>query len=209
VGGRYDFHMEDLMPFQGMLCLGVYFSSGQCISLLSWDSAPVSPPSFSQVWLTDVNGASTCYIDPPSAGDVFEFYHKFDRIIGARFDLKWSAPDRLSFRVSADDIALDVRIRTEEGAAVRCINALLRTPARKLLRSRGKTDTGKRYVHQPHRLVAIVAAEGTLNGGSLGILTSPPASLRVAGSPVQKRPMLSFCTHYLEPFVAAGQPATA
>lgn len=196
------------MPFQGMLCLGVYFSSGQCISLLSWDSAPVSPPSFSQVWLTDANGASTCYIDPPRAGDVFRFYHRFDRIVAAGLDLRWSAPNRLSVQVAADGTALDFRIRTDEGPVIRALNALLRTPARKLLSSRGKTDAGKRYVHQPFRLAAVVAAEGTLNGGSLGILTPPPASLRVGGSAVPKRPMLSFCTHYLEPF-AAAQPATA
>ncbi|HPT28417.1 MAG TPA: hypothetical protein PLZ95_18500 [Bryobacteraceae bacterium] len=192
--------MEDVVPFHGLLCVGVCFSSGQCVSLLSWDSAPVEPPSFSQVWLTEATGKSTCYLDPGSAADVFRFYHSFERVIGATVGLQWVTPENLSVRVHTEGVELDLRMRIGAPVFVRGLNALLRTPARTLLRSRGTTDAGRRYLHQPHRLATIATAEATLNGRSLGSFTPAPRSLRVAGNPVPNRPMLSFCTHYLEPY---------
>jgi hypothetical protein len=193
--------MRDFMPFRGFICSGLYFSSGQCVSLLHWDSAPVEPV-FSEIWITGRDIGSTCYLDPLAASDVFNFYHKFDHVIGAQIDLKWSTPEILIVRVSAQAVSLDLEIRVGVPLIVRCANGLLRTAARTLLISRGTTETGKRYLHQPHRLAAVEGAHATLNGSSLGLLTRPPASLRVGGSVVHDRPMLSFCTHYLEPYPA-------
>jgi hypothetical protein len=198
--------MDDYIRFRGLLCPGLYFSSGNCVSLLSWDSAPVGPPSYSQVWLTGSDGRSACYI-PQNAITAFRFYHNFDVVAAATVDVAWKSQQDLSVRVRAEGLSFDLQIRIGAPAFVRIVNALLKTPAKTLLSSRGNTDAGRRYLHQPHRLAAVEAAEATLNGVSLGSLAPPPSSLRVGGARAPSRPMLSFCTHYLEPYAASAQPA--
>lgn len=195
--------MQELLPFRGLICGGLYFADGRCLSLLSWEQAPVEPSSFSQVWVVEPDGRTTCYIDP-AAESVFRFYHAFDKVIGAEVQVNHSLPELLTARVRAVDMAIDVEVRLAYPRAVRAANAVLKTALRGILRSRGVTDTGRRYVHQPTRLAAVEGARATIEGQALGPLTPPPASMRVGGSVVPRRPVVSFCTHYLEACGAAA-----
>ena len=153
---------RDLRPFCGLLCPGLCFFSGQCVSLFSWGSAPVQSASFSQIWIRDTVRERIYYPDPLAANGVLRFYHRFDQLIGAQIDLKWNTHEILRVRVSAEAVSLDLEIRVAAPFVVGGVNCPLRTPAKTLLSSRGTTEIGKRYVRQPHRLVAVRDAQAIL-----------------------------------------------
>ena len=191
----HDLKQKELRPFKGFMCPGLYFSSGYCIWLVYWDSYPYEAGTLSEIWVFTPEGERICYVDPEHAGTIFTLYHNFNEVIGAHNIWEWHSSNMLHLTMdSSNSTTLQVQVVLSSSFLM---NTLLKCiPGG--IKMNGKTETGMEYMHKPQKIVSVKNAKATLNGDNLGKLISPPHEISVGDGKVPKRPILSFCHHYLE-----------
>ena len=54
------------------------------------------------------------------------------------------------------------------------------------------------YFHQHYRICKVEAVKGRLNGIDLGELSKFSLLVKIGDSQLSDKPLISFCTHYLE-----------
>lgn len=178
---------KKMLPFEGYISPGINFSSGYCIWLLNWDATPTPIHSFSQVWVFDPKGKRTAFIDPIAAKEIFHQYHTFDSVVEGQIVLEEQNDRNLmvSLQSSTGD-RLEMRLSLGDSFKTDSI-------------SESKTETGLQVKHHSHTMRVVEHAEGTINGTNLGEIQPPPQPIYVGTAAVGEKPVISYCTHYLEP----------
>ena len=208
-----------LEPFRGFISPGIYFSSGHCLCLYSYESTPVGP--YTQVWVISPEDKRTLYVDPIEAGQTVCLFHDFDNVVGSSNDWQWSDSKTLSVHMSAiDQTVLDLRVTLSTPPAAMLLNGMIKVTPRPLARTapmmavsqasldillgtkplkiKGATETGKRYRSDSDRLAVVAEASATLNGEYLGALTRPEREISFGDAKTPTRPIFSFGTLNLE-----------
>ena len=191
--------MNNLLPFQGFISQGMYLSSGYSVWLFHWDSTPAIVNSFSEIWLVTPGGKRVCYISSELSIPIFHIYHQFDEVWASEFTMEWVTTEILKVTVRAESGGeVELVINTTTTISESIVNKLLKTRLKVLFSQKGKTETSMGYFHQPHRICKVETVSGRLNGIDLGELSKPDLPVKIGDSQVSDKPLISFCTHYLE-----------
>jgi hypothetical protein len=210
-----------LRPFRGFLSPGLYFSSGNCLLLVSFSSTPTDLGAYTEIWLITPDNQRILYVDPEAAGSVVGTFHDFHRMAGASVASEWSDSDTLRVRMQAmDETTLDLRVRIGPSLGTRILNPVLKITPRALMRTgpmvaisemsvnlllglgglklAGQTETGKAYLNEADRLAVVKEASAKLNQEDLGELCCPPKPILFGDIKVPNRACFSFGALNLE-----------
>lgn len=211
---------DSLHPFHGIQSPGIFFSSGHCLVLNKYSSAPTSIEAFDEIWIVTPDGERLLYTDPPKAGSYTERYHDFDRIVGAAITWEQANEDRVALHLDGEDgTVLELRADLGVSPRVRVLNTftsltpqpIVRTSIGQtistlalgqLIESNGLKIAGVTETQEPYRVEAdsirlVTSATATLNNDDLGEVGPPNRPIEFGDHKVPNNPLITFGAIYL------------
>lgn len=185
--------------FKGYMIPGLYFESDYCIYILRWKESPVQIKEMTQIWLITPDNKKICYIDPAEGIPVFNKYHLFDEVTGAQINIQEDRNHiKIQCRTNNEEI-LTADIEAEVTLENRIVNLLLNIKyTKKLLITKGNTETGKAFSNEPVRIVSIGDAKVIFHGKSQGKLIKPKRKIKIGDGEISEKALINYCVHNLE-----------
>lgn len=220
-----------LQPFRGIQSPGICFSSGHCLVLNNYSSAPTSIEAFDEIWIVTPDGERLLYTDPPKAGSYTETYHDFDRVVGAAITWKQANKERVALHLDGDDgTVLDMRADLGGSPKIRVLNTIMSLTPQSILRtsigqtvstltlgqlieSNGLKVAGVTETREPYRVEAdsirlVTSATATLNNEDLGEVGPLNRMIEFGDHKVPNDPLITFGALYLRPPTENGHNQT-
>lgn len=213
---------ESLQPFHGIQSPGLCFSSGHCLVLNKYASAPTPIEAFGEIWIVTPDGERLLYTDPPAAGAYTEAYHDFDRTVGASITWERANEDRIAVHLDGEDgTVLELRSDLGVSPGVRVLNAITALTPRPVVRTSigqtistlalgqliesnglkiaGVTETQEPYRVEPDSIRLVTHATATLDNEDLGAVGPPDRPIEFGDHTVPNDPLMTFGAIYLRP----------
>jgi hypothetical protein len=214
--------LSKLKAYHGYQSSLIPYSSDHYLYLASWDSTPTDFSSFSNIWVVTPEDERILFADPPSSSEIVCIYHDFHEIFGASISLDWEAENHLLIRCGSHngDYELDVEFYLHEPLFSRLLVALSTGPPTSFKVSQpmvaisnfllnllvtkggtttvGITETGQPfYVGSADRLMIIKKGSATMNGKSLGEVSSPTWPVEFGDGIPYVQPVIKLGTLYI------------
>jgi len=185
-----------MLPFKGFMIPGLGFKAGYSMWLLNWDDNPTGVKPLIEAWVFTPEQKRICYVNSPQGVAVFQKYHQFHEVLPAPIRVDRLADGWQAVVGEKDEPVLSLKVKTGFDLSVAVINLLLKSNPK--AGEKGRTETGKAYFNQPQSLAAIRSAQAVYQGLDLGPLVAPRQDIRVGDGRVSKKPLVNYCTHWLE-----------